>query len=223
VLALVYTHIGAFDRARPLIGEALSTLARAEWRVELASAFWIAGEVCLAQGQYEDAKQRFENALALGRESGTVEAIVYGQLGLAKLSVRDANWSYGQRLCTEARARARRANLESGVVAARLGMTRAYIARQQWRRAQYEAMQAYDASTRLRCPYEVSQAAALLGEALLSLGQPSRSLRFLTEAATVIERLASTLPPSMAAIFFEQPLAHSIQNRAGGRHASEVA
>jgi tetratricopeptide (TPR) repeat protein len=223
VLALVYMHVGAIDEAQRLVGEALSTLASAEWRVELASAFWIAGEVCFVQGRYEDARQRFENALALGRESGTVEAIVYGQLGLGKLSVAEANWAYGQRLCTEARARARRASLESGVVAARLGMTRVHVARQDWRRAQYEAMQAYDASTRLRCPYEVSQAAALLGEALLGLGQPSRSHRFFSEASAIIERLASTLPQSMAAAFLEQSYARGVQSRVDERRADEVA
>jgi class 3 adenylate cyclase/tetratricopeptide (TPR) repeat protein len=223
VLALVYMHVGAFDRAQQLVGEALSMLASAEWRVELASAFWIAGEVCFAQAQYKDARQRFENALALGRESGTVEAVVNGQLGLSKLSVAEADWSYGQRLCTEARARARRASLEPGVVAARLAMTRVHIARQDWRRAQYEAMQAYDASTRLRCPYEVSQAAALLGEALVGLGQSSRSHRYFSEASAIIEQLASTLPQSMAAAFLEQSYVRGVQSRAGERCTGEVA
>ena len=223
VLALIYVRVGAFDKAQHLVDEALSTLASAEWRVELMSAFWIAGEVCLTQGRYEDARQRFENALVLGRESGTVEAIVYGQLGLGKLSVAEANWPYGLRLCTEARARARRASLEPGVVAARLGITRVHIARQDWRRAQYEAMQAYDASTRLRCPYEVSQAAALLGEALVGLGQPSRSRRYFSEASAIIEQLASTLPQSMAAVFLEQSYARGVQSHVGERRAGEVA
>jgi class 3 adenylate cyclase/tetratricopeptide (TPR) repeat protein len=223
VLALVLSWVGAYEEAYEVLRDVLAALANAEWRVELASAFWISGETCLALGSYDEARERFDNALMLGRESNTVGPIVHAQLGLSKLAAVEENWPQAQRLCTEARARARRAGLELTVVAARLELARAYTARGDWRRAQHEASQALDASTRLRCPYETFRASAILGEVLTALGQSSRGQQHLEEAGAIARRLADTLPQPLARAFLDRPDVRAVCNSRDGQWTSEVA
>jgi class 3 adenylate cyclase/predicted ATPase len=222
VLGLVLSWVGAHDEAYELLRDAMAALAHAEWRVELASAFWVSGEICLALGHYSQARERFENALMLGRESNTVSPIVHAQLGLSRLAAVEENWHQAQRLCTEARARARRAGLELAAIAARLEMARACAARGEWRHAQREASHALDASTRLRCPYETFRASATLGEVLTALGQPSRAQQYTEEACTIAQRLADTLPPALARVFLDRPDVRAVINHNGERSRGEA-
>jgi tetratricopeptide (TPR) repeat protein len=223
VLAKVLTRVGAHQEARGLVDDALSAIADVEWRVELAATYWIAGRVYLALGQYEQARQRFESALILGRESNTVEAVVYGQLGLGRLAAEEEDWSRMQHLCTEARAIARRASLELAVIAARLGLARAHIARSDWRWAQHEASQALDASVRLGYPHGTLHAEAMLGEVSLGLGQASRADRYYAEASATAGRLADTLPPPLSGVFLGQAYVRAICDRANTASASSRA
>jgi tetratricopeptide (TPR) repeat protein len=222
VLAAALVLVGAYDECEALLSDALATLANAEWRVELANAFWVSGYACLAQERYGESRERFANALALGRESNTVWPIVHAQLGLSRLALLEENWPLAQRLGTEARARARRAGLELAVVAARLELASVHISREDWRPAQREAMQALDASLRLRCPYETFRASAALGRVLLALGQPSRADHYSKEATTIAERLAGTLPPPLADVFLDTPVVRAVRPNGRGRMSGEA-
>lgn len=223
ILALLLSRVGSYDAAHEAIIQSLSALARAEWRVELASAYWVAGNVCLAQGRYGEGQQRFDNAYALGRESNTVEAVVYAQLGLSQLAAARSDWANAHRLCTEARARARRAGLELAVVTARLVLARIHLARGEFRRAQYEAMQALDASARLRCPYEVFWASATLGEALSSLAQPLRAEQYVADARSAVAQIVSSLPDDLQECFVSQPHVRAVWHQEQLAPASEAA
>jgi hypothetical protein len=112
------------------------------------------------------------------------------------------------------RAKARQANLELAVVAARQGLARAYLGHRDWRRARHEALQAHDMSYRLRCPYEIFRAAASLGEALTGLGQAERAGQHIREARDMVRRLAGTLPQHYAQIFLDRPYVQVVCDRA---------
>jgi hypothetical protein len=86
-----------------------------------------------------------------------------------------------------------------------LGLARVYLARGQPRQAQYEAMQALDASYRLGCPYEALQATALLAASLDELSQPGRALRYREEAHSLATQLASVLPQLLATHLLARP------------------
>jgi class 3 adenylate cyclase/tetratricopeptide (TPR) repeat protein len=218
--ARVLARIGAYEEASDYLDQAMRLYADANWRIGLAYGYWTSGETLLALGRYEQAFERFHQALSLGRATHIVHIVVLAQLGLGTLAVVNRDFPEGQRLCTEARARARRANLDALVVAARLGLASAYLGRAAWDHAKREALQALDASYRLHCPYDTFRSAAMLGEALRALGQPGRAQTYFAEAHTMILRLANTLPEHYARLFLERGYVRTVLEyvaREGGR------
>ena len=110
-------------------------------------------------------------------------------------------------------ARARQARLNSIVVSARLGLSRAYLGRREWKRAQREATQALDDSHRLRSPYDIFRAAATLGEALMELDQFERAHQHFQEAYASIQQLVDTLPQPYAQLFLDRPYVRIVRDR----------
>jgi tetratricopeptide (TPR) repeat protein len=215
VLAQVLTQVGAYEEAGERLHAAMTVFADAGWRKDLAAGFWIAGEGLVSLARYEQATERYYQALSLGRETHTVEVVICAQLGLAKLAAVRKDWHEVQRLCTEARARARQASLGWLVTVSRLGLARAHSARGEWRRAQREATRALDGGYRLRCPYDTFRSLAVLGEVLQGLEQPERARRRFEEAYAASQHLAASVPERYARLFLDRPEVREVRERAG--------
>ena len=224
VWAMILTQIGAFEQALDSLDEAMLVFTDMDWRLGLASGYWIAGEALLALGRYEESAEKFHQALTLGRSTHTAEIVILAQLGHSKLAAVERNWPEGERLCTEARARARQAQMTPLVLAARLGLARVHLGRGQWRLARREAAQALEVSYRLRCPYDIFRAAATLGEALVELGQADRADRYFGEAFRMTVQLSETLPEPYAQVFLDRRYVRIVRQYAGqaSRHEAEA-
>jgi len=215
VWALVLNQIGAYEQALDILGEAMLVFTDTDWRAGLASGYWIAGEALLALGQYEESAEKFHQALTLGRATHTTEIVILAQLGHSKLAAVEQNWPEGERLCTEARARARQAQMAPLILAARLGLARVHLGRGQWRLAQRESAQALELSYRLRCPYDTFRAAATLGEALVELKQGDRAGKYFDEAFRMTLQLSDALPEPYARVFLDRRYVRIVRDYAG--------
>jgi class 3 adenylate cyclase/tetratricopeptide (TPR) repeat protein len=214
VLAMVLIQIGAYEEAMEHLDEAMAVFADARWRAGLAYGYWLVGEAVLALGRHEQAAERFHQALNLGRELYAVETIVHAQLGLSKLAAVRQNWKEGERLCVEARARARQASLSSLVVGARLGLARTYLGQEDWPNAQREAAQALDASHQLGGVYDTVQAGVILGQALLRRDYVQRARDRFREAHKMVLQLEETLPEQYARVFADRAWVHALHEYA---------
>ncbi|MBN1641827.1 MAG: hypothetical protein JXA09_11375 [Anaerolineae bacterium] len=220
-VALFLDRIGAHAEAARHAERAMQLLADSQWWGLRASVLWVAGQTSLSNGDPVEARKRLDQSLSIGRTSGAVEVVVMAQLGLGQVAEASADLPTGYQLYAEARARARHAGLDRAVVAARLGLGRVYLARGSSRRAQYEAMQALDASYRLGCPYEALQATTLLAASLDGLSQPGRAERYREEARSLVAQLADALPGSLAGQFLDRPQIQAVCQRAARPCASE--
>jgi class 3 adenylate cyclase/predicted ATPase len=215
VLALTLAQAGAYQEAHDHLDEALAVFAEANWTTGLADGYWLDGEVLLALERHELAAERFDQALTLGKATHTIQAVVRAQVGLGKLAVARAQWREGQRYCTEARARAAWAGLGASAIAARLGLAGAYLAGQEWRPALGQAKQALDMAYRLGFPGDVLDAASILAEALMGLGQAERAGQRFGEAYDVAVQLADTLPRPYARTFWDKPSLRALRDYVG--------
>ena len=216
VLAQTLTQVGAHVEAWNYLQEVLAASADNGCLVTFAAASWLSGETLLALGRGDQARDQFRQALELGRKSNTVEPTLRALLGLSKVAVLEGDWSEGQRLCTEVRAKARQGGMEPVIVEARLGLARAYLGRHDWAHAQREAAQALDASYRLHSPYQSLCATAILGEAMAKLGQHPRAEHYSQMARSIIQRLAASLPESDADVFLNSPSVSTVGECATG-------
>lgn len=218
VLALVCARIGSYQEADEWIQQTLLALGDSDWRVALASTYWIGGQVRLGLQRLDEAEDWLGHALALGRESNTVRSVVRGLLGLGGVAGARGDWPEAQRLYSETKARARVAGLEYAVLEARLGLADACAARQDWRRSQLEALQAVDSATRLQCPYEELVACTILVRALSALHQSTRAARYLNDARRLAAQLSQSLSEPLRQAFLDQPwirtLGYSSSSRA---------
>jgi tetratricopeptide (TPR) repeat protein len=210
VLARTLIQVGAHAEAWEHLQEVLAASADTGCLLTVSAASWLAGEALLALGESGHARDRFRQALELGRKANSVEPTVRALLGLSKLAGREGDWSEGQRLCTEVRAKARQVKMELVVVEARLGLARAYAGRHDWTRAQREAAQALDASYRLHSPYQSLSAAAILGEAMARLEQYRRAEHYAGMMRSLTQRLAETLSESDAGVFLNSSLSRGM-------------
>ena len=215
VMAWLLMQAGAYQEANDHVDEALAAYAEADWTTGLADGYWLAGEILLALKRHELAAERFDQALTLGRESHTVHAVVRAQIGLGKLAAARAQWREGKRLCTEARARAVRAKLTCAI-SARLGLAHTCLGCHEWHLARGQAEQALELGCRLDFPGDVLDAALMLGEALVGLGQVERAQEHFLHAYRVAVQLADTLPLHYARAFWSRPSLEALRDRMVG-------
>jgi tetratricopeptide (TPR) repeat protein len=201
VLACVLTRIGAFAEAGSHLDEAMATYLEAGWKRGQISGLVLRGQGLTGLGQKERAKACFEQALAYGKETHSVQGIVGAQIGLGRLLAANHEWCKAERLCVEARARARRARLGVAWIGARLGLARIYLAQERWAPARMQAAQASASSKKLRFRDLTMESAAVLGQAWLGMGELDRARACLEEREDVARQLAGTLPPAYASRF----------------------
>ena len=85
VLARTLTQIGAYEEAIDHVCEAMTSYAEAGWQVGMSSGLCIQGEAMVAQGRYEQASECLFQALGMGRETHTIQALVRARIGLGRL------------------------------------------------------------------------------------------------------------------------------------------
>jgi tetratricopeptide (TPR) repeat protein len=211
VLAWTLTQIGAYEEAIGYVGEAMTSYVEADWRAGMASGYCIRGEALIAQGRYEQASACLHRALALGRETYTIQTLVGAQVGLGRLAAIRQQWREGERWCVQARAKARQENLSTGLFDARFWLARVYLGCHEFKRARRQAAQALNLCRRIGFRYGLVRAALVLGEACAGLGQVDLARQRFEQAHDVAQQLAGSLPGHYARIFLGQPCVRAVE------------
>jgi len=204
VLACILTRIGAFVEAGSHLDEAMTTYLEAGWRRGQISGLVLRGKGLMGLGQREQASACLEQALAYAKETHFLPGIVGAQTGLGRLSAACRQWYSAERLCIEARARARRACLGVAWVESQLGLAQVYLAQKRWAPARMIAAQASATSKASGFRDLVLEAADVQGQAWLGLGELDRARVCLEEADSLARQLAETLPRAYVNHFLQR-------------------
>jgi tetratricopeptide (TPR) repeat protein len=200
-LAFTLNRIGAFDEASNYLGEAMAAYAEAGWQRGQISGLVLQGQTWIGLGQHTLAVDCFERALDAALETHTVQAIVRSQVGLGRAAAACREWRKAERLCVEARARARRARLGAAWIEAQVAVAGVYLAQERWQLARTQSALALASSRVLGFQDLMLTAGDELGQAWAGLGEMKRAQGCIQESDVVARRLAATLPPTYVGCF----------------------
>jgi tetratricopeptide (TPR) repeat protein len=200
-LAFTLTRVGAFEEANNHLGEAMAAYAEAGWKRGQISGLVLQGQTWAGLSRHTLSVECFEQALDAACETHTVQAIVRSQMGLGKAAAAAGKWHRAERLCVEARARARRAGLGAAWVEAQVALAGVYLAQERWEPARMQAAQALASGQAMGFLDLVLAATDVLGRAWTGLGEMGRARACTQEANDVARRLSAPLSPTHASCF----------------------
>jgi tetratricopeptide (TPR) repeat protein len=203
-LACVLTRIGAFEEAGTYLDEAMAAYREAGWRRGQVAGLVLKGQGWMGLGRQEKAAACFTQALAQGKVTHSIEAIVGAQVGLGRVALDAREWTRAERWCVEARARARRARLSAARIEAQTNLARVYLAQERRELARIQAAQALALAKEAGFRDLALDSADMLGRAWTGLGKAHRARSCFEEARGLEEQLVASLPPAYSSVFLQR-------------------